>query len=617
MKLLIYNYTDKYQIDINNVKFISIEELKNYILKQMIKYNNIYNNLYTLKDLNNNQKLMFDIIMNDYFYLNMLTPKYYLTLNIIENIKLLDILVFKPIFRDFFHHSDILNNSKIILNYKNILQIGIVPSFLEALIEYNKKFNVTNKYNYIKNSPLKLNEEIYNSLIDDFHNKYSFVNINKEEFNYQKFINLNFKFDFIIIENYKNFSKIKLDSVLRYYKIINTSYFDSFLANNYIFKHILFALEYLNEDGSFIFALSAYKNKIYNQFISILKSFFEEVKFISSILDYSFRYYIVCYKYKFNSNLFAKLKNIKLKNNSILISLSNYNIKNKFINKIKNKFILFKNNILIFQNIFDSSFINFINNNLFNLKLIKSYNFIRNIFSKSLIDEKIEKNIMNTNNIYISFFKKSSFYKIYNISKDSLEINFIINQVEHDQITNIINSLNYNKFMKLYKFKKWYNKFYDNRINIINFIIKNFKLNKIKIIDLNINLNILGTNINEYFLNNFNSIILILNISNILPTFINLLYIFIKFHDESFIYISDYQIKSIFLICKNKNIINNILLESIIKNDNHNTIFISFSDFFIKQINKIFIDIIKYKINNILILKYFSNIIKKNNLDKK
>ena len=196
-------------IPYNNLSYNSLEKIN---LKQGKKYDSIKD----IKDYNDKEKTFLAMFINKYININPLVSKYNKYIDFL--FEPYNMLKYKPILRGYYNALLILDYSKIPITKTKILQVGILPTFIEAYFtlsnnDYSYTYNfikiesnnlgfvrieVENNIEYITDICVKLdniinlNEEIY--CVNDKNPYCAFWIYNKNEFNNfvnSKYYNIN------------------------------------------------------------------------------------------------------------------------------------------------------------------------------------------------------------------------------------------------------------------------------------------------------------------------------------------------------------------------------------------------------------------------------------------
>lgn len=627
-----------------NPVFINIDELINLVLTDnyYIKINT--KNIIYIKDYNAKEKLIIDMFINNFIYFNLVRSKYnkYIYYKIIK-LKNTNLINYQPIFSAFYIGIDILYRSNMNRHYKNILQIGILPSYLEGYIKYSNISKIieksSNNLNDLNMSFLKINSKKYESKLNNvlyeqlttkFSNKYKFVNKYTIDTNFSNDIIKNHHYELIIFDIYKHLSDINTNEILSEYNLINPSYFESLLVSKYIFKYILFAIKHLQKNGNLILLFSGYEHKIYDQFIKLLNIFFHKVQLIISPIDFSYRYHVIAHYYKHNP-LLEKLNEININNGYMINLFDNIHINNNINISLNNKFKSIYNKIKILESYYDNhKLINKLYDIQWCIQLYKTYKWLSKVLNIQLF-----KNTKN--NIYIYF--KNAINKIKKKLDKNIAISYIINlkdkklniintKVDQNELYLIISNLKYIKLFNLIIFtsKYTYNDYIieystkytkndlnelinflnikDNNIIHMNHIIANkaYKIEKTYFlpnndvfyldIDYYLDLND-KTNIMKF---NNHIIIIKFNIFNINSFLISLIYIFTLLYEKTLIYYPKNIIQHVYFIGINRNSRNIDKLitffDANLKTLHKNLVILAFPESFINRINDILYKII-------------------------
>lgn len=552
------------------------------IIYKKIENNKIINNIFDIKSYNNIEKKILDMFINKFIYLN---PNFFIInykKNLLKNSKIIS--------NSYYLYIDILNVNNISKDIKNILQIGIVPNFIEAYQFYNK-----NAYN---SDFIRINKKntLYNILIKKFNKniKYNTINIIN---NFDNLNNLSIKYDLIVFNIYKN----NYDNNILLFK-----------DNNHIVKQIIFSINNICDNGTLILLLPGNYINNNKEIIIILKYYFKSIILYHSILDFTFRYFIICKNYmlerekndiinNFMINKNNKNSYVSITNNEII--KKNDDIINIFINKLTSKFIYINTSIKKIINVFKNNKI---------IKKIYNYNYKYQLYNTYLflLSNKIitTQNAASLEQSQRKFLNKINKYKILiNNVKFNDKIFTITPVFLKNEYKNNILLIKDNKkiFLKKFyslKYLKLYNLFiYDTNYNykIFKEYLKIYKLydlyfKKLKILDDN-NIEILS----------FINILIIQEKENINKND-NIIYSPIKNNIDKIL--NYYNVKNIiFIDYNNYTDINTIIHTHIFNTSNYNYII----KFCLKNISPLFISIIyilsiKYK-NNYIIRSTFSS----------
>ena len=514
-------------IDINlrlDLTYIDLNQLINQILtneQKIIEINDI-------KDYNDKQKIILNIFINQYVHLYPIVSKYNKYNKLLkEDINLLN---YKPIFRNFYNSVNIINSSQIQLKDKNIIHIGIVPTFIESI------FKLTNKYKkldflQIYTSKYEINKDIYNNITNKFDkNNYNLINNITDFYNTDIYTILNNKlllnkYDLIIFDIYKNIFDFNLEDIQ---PNINLKYLTSILNSKYIFLQIIFILNKLNIGGDCILLLSGSNHDIYQQFITLLSTLFETILLINSEIDYSYRYYLIGKNYKPKQQLIKELT-INISQNKYLINI--YDNSNKILDitfdkKLQNKFNNIITNIKYIENIFNNQeLIDKIYNNYYYYQLNNTNEWLNLIFPQVEVNKDINKILYKYKSVIISKLKNQQQINEYNLVKSSIgKLEYIGENVDTNTFNKLIDYINYIKLLDIINYKQVLP-------NIdINILINKYKLDDPLYIE-EINLSI--------FDKLKNHMIIKFNLHTFCPFILSLFYIFNKMYDK--LYIIDYN----------------------------------------------------------------------------
>ena len=565
-----------------DIKYINLDQLIDQIL--LSEQNKLITN--DIKDYNDRQKIILDIFLNKFVHLFPIVSLYNTYIKLIKGD--INLLTYKPIFRGFYNAINVIKSSKCKIT-NNILQIGILPTFVEAIHILNESSIID--FIQIYSSKYESNHKLYNNMISKLTNDYNLIN-DIEDF-YHTPLNLLLnnnklldRYDLIIFDTYKNIYKIDIDSIQ---SNINQRYLLSILNSKYILFQIIFSLNKLNTDGDLILLFSGSDHLIYQQIITILSNFFNEILLINSDIDYSYRYFLICKKFNSNTQLINKL-NIDMSNNKILINILNVSNKILDINFEKYLQIKFNNirsNISYIEQIFNNQLlIDKIYTNNYYYQLNNTYNWINTIFKKTLINNDIIT-IINRfkNNVIVKLNKQ--YINSYIIKTDDEKLNYLGEIVNYDTFKQLITCINYIQLIEILN-----NNTRDKTFNI-NSLINEYNLDNPLYVE----------NIDKYFFENIkDQIIIKFNLKSLNPFILSIFYICVIIYNKSIItsYYNEY-----YFICIGKSrqtLLNNIikLYNSNIKNIDSNTQIVIINEDFILQINKVLNKLfIRELINNI------------------
>lgn len=422
-----------------------------------------------IKDLNDKQKVILSMFINNYVHTNPTISRYNKYKDLLP--KKIDLLNVPVIFRGFYGMCNLLNQAN--LNYhKNILQIGVFPTILEAYIRLT---NNKSSYDFLEvKSVNKSNEDLYENYIKKFKKMYPDVNIIE---------NINNNYDLIIFDIYKN--QYILPDIP---ENINIRYLTAVVHTKYIFKQIILGLTKLNENGDMILLVHGSNHLVYQQIITLLASLFSELILINTDMDFSWRYFIICKNYKPKQIIIDQLKNYK-DNDDILISISNNKILDiNFEKYLREKFTNINYKIKSINEFFNNDkFIKKIYKDIYYTQLSKTYKWLKILFDINEINDSISSDIYE--------YKKNMFYKLTKKSKYKLKlpkpdnINYLGNN------TDINNLIYINKYLNLYNlicyndykeidfhniYKQLFNIQQSNYTDITHFIFPNYNFQNLK-----------------------------------------------------------------------------------------------------------------------------------------
>lgn len=614
--------------------------------------------IFDIKDYNDVEKIVLDVFINKYVYLNPSVSKHSLYNYILY--KKIEIINYNNISTSFYVYQNIFSYNKINKdkNIKNILHIGLFPNVLEAYNIYNNN----NLYNsdFIQSYKYS-NNNLYDTLLERVSkNIRNFTLINK--LNNNEYINLNIikkKYNIIFFNNYKNilyFSNYN----------INEKSLSSIIHFKYILNQIIFILNSLEKDGEFIILMSAYNNKIYSQIVYIIKLFFKEVNLFHSEIDLSYRIFLIGKKFYINDNnidIFNRLNNfyndIKLDNKNILINIiENYNYDNNyndFIENLKNKFSYIYSKIKSTIDIFsDEKILNKLHYYYYNYQLKNTLYFLINNINKIYINDNFKLKIKNfekdiffkiiiKRNKYFEISENIYFYKFYIINKilSNQEFYEIIKPLK---FLNIYENIIYDdiiyqidKYYHIIKQVKLYNEIYEE----LKYIISNHKFTSFHIIDIiqyiynneNSNLdnilysgniegingifnyynikNIIYIDFSENNLYNINYIfdkydyVIKFSLKTITPLLLSIFYILSKYFKECFFIKISLSVYKYFFICKKYNNIKIGKINDILNNSNDKmTYLVQINEKFINDFNNIIYNLLISELKNSILIKY-------------
>jgi len=445
-------------------KFINLD-----VLIQLIYTNDYYKlqnelEINDIKEFNDKQKVILSMFINKYININPIVSKYNkYSFLLFEKV---NPLILEPIFRGFFVCADLFKKNKInVSDYKIIMQIGILPTFLEAFSYiYSDKIKEIN-IDFLQIISSKKNNNLYQNMINNFNINYPNVNhiISLTDFYKLKMYDLinsselKPKYDLIIFDTYKNMSSIEINDISQN---INTRYISSIINSKYILFQILFALNKLNSNGDLIILFPGYDDIIYQQLILILAKLFNNISYFSSEIDYSYRYFIIAKGFKSDKDIIKKLLNIidQYSDNNILLNLFsedskilNFNM-SKYLNtkfeKINSKLIsineYFKNEQFIKKIYYDTYF----------YQITNTYNLLNDIFDENKVNPEYY-DIIHEYKIYLSEKLSDNNIYIYTLPK----LKYLAETNKLNLFEYILENVNYDDFIKIFKPLKYLNIF--------------------------------------------------------------------------------------------------------------------------------------------------------------
>ena len=489
------NYQNNYLSDTNfNYKFIILDELIELIYtndRYIIQNNTIIKDI---KDYNDKQKVILLMFINKYININPLISiynKYSFLL-----FKKIPPLVLDTIFRGVYVYSDLFkkntqkefNKQGIkaetsfrgldINRYKNIIQVGVLPTFLESFnliyldkLNDSRNIDFLQNYNSIETKNGNLLDaphmELYQNMIIKFKNIYPNVNHISTLGNFYNLkmsdlissTQLKTNYDLIIFDTYKNISPICTGLLPQN---INTRFISSILNSKYILFQIVFSLNKLNVNGDLILLLPGYCDLIYQQFLTILTLLFDKINYFSSDIDFSYRYFIIAIGYKPNNQIKNYLTKIvdNFTDNNILIDVLDKDTKlfpyvggenNNLTDNLNIKFNIINSKLISMNEYFNNEqFIKKIYYDTYFLQITKTYDLLNETFCKNIINHdylniiheyklNLSKKIFN-NEIYI--YKLPLIKNL--ISKNKIKpLEYILENVNYDDFINIFKPLKY------------------------------------------------------------------------------------------------------------------------------------------------------------------------------
>jgi hypothetical protein len=420
----------------SSTKFVQFP--KTLVFGNLHDHSSVLADIIDIKEFNDKQKIILTMFINDYVFLNPTISVYSKYSHILH--KKINPLNFPTIFRGFYVATSILNQTQIKSNYINILQIGVIPTFLEAYVRLNQTHNNPSEQNIdfiqILSSKYESNNnmiDLYNQIIKKFTDMFPQINLipNLSDFyskNIQKLImdkTLRTKYDLIIFDTYKNLSNISFDEIE---SDINIRLQSAIVHTKYILHQIIFSLNKLNSNGDLIILLPGSNHLFYQQLITLLSCLFESIILSNTTIDYSWRYFLVAKTYKPNDDLIKKISssNYDLSNNMILINLYDQNNKVLDINfekYLRLKFINIQQKIIGIDDFFKNDlFIKKIYSEIYPNQLTNTYNWLGKIFESSVINYQIISEVFD--------YKKKLFEKFSQIK----QYNFHLNQIDQIRI---------------------------------------------------------------------------------------------------------------------------------------------------------------------------------------
>ena len=499
MKTLIKNINqDKYKSKTFDLKYqiISIDQFIDLIISDK-KYQQIQQkSISDIKDYNDKEKVILTMFINKYINLNPMVSKYNKYIDYL--FEKVNILSFEPILRGFFNAIDLIHDTQIDTTYTNILQIGTLPTFLEAYEYLNLNQNIT-KTDFIQTKSSKYdsdtdNQNLFNNLYMKISQSYPNININRDLTNFYSMslndLNKQIKtsYDFIIFDTYKNISNINFESYLDEYDVLNLKYLSAIVHSKYIWQQIIFGLNKLNQNGSLILLLPGYDHLIYDQYISILLTVFEDVKLYHSEIDFSLRYFLIGKKYKPNTELLEKINSQYriISDNEVLINIStdlnNNKITESFVKLLDDKFITIDHRLKQINDYFENkTLIKKLYYEQYFCQLSESYRWANNIFKINLINQTIT-NIIDEYKSYL-YSKLISLYQ-YKFSLDLINPKLILvgKNVKKNELYEIFNCLKYLDLQNLIILDRSYTN--NNYIQLSNQLNLFHKTRSTKIYDL-------------------------------------------------------------------------------------------------------------------------------------
>ena len=566
-------------IPYNNLSYNSLEKIN---LKQGKKYDTIKD----IKDYNDKEKTFLAMFINKYININPLVSKYNKYIDFL--FEPYNMLKYKPILRGYYNALLILDYSKIPITKTKILQVGILPTFIEAHFTLsNNDYSYT--YNFIKIESNKFdriidNSTLYDKLIDKLLKKIDLsISHNKKFYDLQikdlvsKDDN---KYDLIIFDTYKNISNINID--INKYNI-EPRYLSAIIHSKYILHQILYSVYKLENDGNLILLFPGFGIDIYHKIISLLQNFFQEIYLINSDIDFSFRYYVICKKFNGKidniDNLITNLSSDDILTN-INLKTENHIIK-KFNDNLINKFRMIEHNINIINSYLKNiGLTNKLYNEQYYIQLLNTYNLLKKIFDVKKLNRKtiklLKKHSKKTEN---KLSIQSSYIHKYRILSDTKQLNIKNIKLSDQQFNELFYVLDY---LKLY-----------------DVIFGDFKLDE-KLRDIT-EYSVKPKNFSEYInqkkisIKNIPTVVIKFKLSDISPLFVSLIYIYTNIYSKS--YITKQETTVYYFIADQIN--DNISIDKLETFD-RNRLVVSLSDYFINRLNQIFS---RFIINEMLMIQ--------------
>ena len=517
------------KIDIK-LTFINLDTLVDILLE--MDQNKLI--IYDIKEFNDRQKIILSIFINKYVHLYPTVS----TFNVYNKIlhKNIRVLNYKNIFRSFFNAINLIKLCKIDLLDKNILQIGILPTFIEAIGNLIQISDVKLDYIKIKSTKNKSNREIYDNLIDQLKSTIEFNLIDNLTHFYQIDLNdllkdklLSKRYDLIIFDTYKNLSTIPIDNIQ---SNINLRLLSAILDSKYILFQLIFSLNKLNSNGDLILLFPGSNHIIYQQILTILATVFEQIELINLDIDYSYRYFVCCKNYKPKTDLINQLNQLnQLNDSSILINILDENNKIldiNFENMLQDKFNTIRSDITYLKSIDNQELINKIYLNNYNYQLINTYNLIKSLFDETDINKTLISLVTKAKQYIISKQKNIKDIAEYNVLKTDKKIKHI------DYLGEIINQDIFNQLIYYINYLRLFdiianNTDIDNKLNIkidLNYLIDKYNLNDLYYIETVDQLIIDGLK---------NELIIKFKLNSMSPFLLSIFYIYNIIYEESFI----------------------------------------------------------------------------------
>jgi hypothetical protein len=559
-------------ISYNSLSYNSLEKIK---LIEEKKYDSIKD----IKDYNDKEKTLLAMFINKYININPLVSKYNKYIDFL--FEPYNMLKYKPILRGYYNALLILYYSKIsIIKTKpktKILQVGILPSFIEAHFTLSNNDQSSSTYSFIKIESNKFdkiidNSMLYDKLIDRLSKKIDIsISHNKKfyDLNIKDLISKdNNKYDLIVFDTYKNISNINLDMNKN---DIDPRYLSAIIHSKYILHQILYSVYKLENDGNLILLFPGFGIDIYHKIISLLQNFFQEIFLIHSDIDFSFRYYVIC------KNFNGKIDNIdnimiNLSSNDILTNINlkiENNIIKKFNDNLINKFRMIEQNINTISSYLKNIGLTIkLYNEQYYIQLSNTYNLLKKIFDVKKINQKtvklLKKHSKKTEN---KLSIQSSYIHKYRILSDTKQIKIKNIKLTDQQFNELFYVLDY---LKLY-----------------DIIFGDFKLDE-QLGDIN-EYSVKPKDFSEYLnqknisIKNIPTVVIRFKLSDITPLFVSLIYIYTNIYSKS--YITKQEKTTVYYFIADQ-INDNISIDKLETFD-RNKLIVSLSDYFINRLNQI------------------------------
>ena len=568
-------------IPYNNLSYNNLEKIK---LVEEKKYDSIKD----IKNYNDKEKTFLAMFINKYININPLVSKYNKYIDFL--FEPYNMLKYKPILRGYYNALLILDYSKIPITKTKILQVGILPSFIEAHFTLSNNDPSSSTYNFIKIESNKFdkiidNSTLYDKLIDKLLKKIDLsISHNK------KFYDLHIKdliskddtkYDLIIFDTYKNISNINLDMNKN---DVDPRYLSAIIHSKYILHQILYSVYKLENDGNLILLFPGFGIDIYHKIISLLQNFFQEIYLIHSDIDFSFRYYVICKKFN------GKIDNIdnimiNLSSNDILTNINlktENNIIKKFNHNLINKFRMIEQNINTTNTYLKNIGLTIkLYNEQYYIQLSNTYNLLKKIFDIKKINHKTIKLLeKHSEKIENKLSIQSSYIHKYRILSDTKQIKIKNMKLTDQQFNELLYVLDY---LKLYDIIFGDFKLDEQLGNIIEYSVKPKDFSEY-------------LNQKNISIKNIPTVVIRFKLSDISPLFVSLIYIYSNIYIKS--YITKPEETTVYYFIADQ-INDNISIDNFETFDK-NILIVSLSDYFINRLNQIFSRLI---INEMLMIQ--------------